>query len=105
MTNASGFPSHSQSALPVVRLTRGLRSARQSVMFVGDFRQRRTVVDVKRALSARIAENLVATGVRTSWWATRRAAELSSRAGSKGKNTMAGLKGRRRVEKGAHHGR
>jgi hypothetical protein len=53
MTNPSARvptsrPSH--RALPAVRLIRDLRNGSQSVMFVGDFRQRRTVVDVKRVL-------------------------------------------------------
>ena len=62
------FPTscRSQSALPVVRLSRGLRSATQSLMFVGDLRQRRAVVDVKQARYARIA----AAGACTSWYRT-----------------------------------
>jgi hypothetical protein len=46
-------------------------------MLVGDLRQRRTVVDFKRVLYARIAENLATTGVRGRWYATRRPRELS----------------------------
>jgi quinol monooxygenase YgiN len=65
-----------------------------------DLLHRRTVVDIKPALSARIAENLAATAVRTSWYGTRRPAESSSRAGSKGKNTMARLKGKVAIRKG-----
>jgi quinol monooxygenase YgiN len=54
-----------------------------------DFRQRRTGVGVKRALYCR---NRAAIGVRTSWYHTRRPAELSGRASSKATNTMARLK-------------
>jgi quinol monooxygenase YgiN len=53
-------------------------------MFVGDLRQRRKVVGVKRARYARIA----AAGARTSWYHTSRPAELSGRASGKAKNTM-----------------
>jgi hypothetical protein len=49
-------------------------------------------------VGAVVAGDLAATGVRTGWWATRRAAELSNRAGSKGKNTMGRLKGKVRLQ-------
>jgi quinol monooxygenase YgiN len=85
----------SPQALPAVRLSRDLASASQSVMFVGDLRQRRAVVDVKQARYARIA----AAGARTSWYHTSRPAELSGPASGKAKNTM-GLKGKVAFRKG-----
>jgi hypothetical protein len=47
---------HRRHARPAVPLTRGLRGGSQSVMFVGDLRQRQAVVDVKQAPYARIAK-------------------------------------------------
>ncbi|HXO50770.1 MAG TPA: antibiotic biosynthesis monooxygenase, partial [Mycobacterium sp.] len=65
-------------------------------MFVGDLLQRRTVVDVKRPLYAQIA----AAAARTSWYRTRRPAELSGPASSKGTNTVARLNGKVAFRKG-----
>jgi hypothetical protein len=68
------------------------------------FRQRRTVVGVKPALSARIAGNLAATGVRTSRYGTRGPAELSVPASNK-QRTQWHVNKESRRQKGATHGR
>jgi hypothetical protein len=98
------FPTsyRSQRALPTVRRSIGLRSASQSVMLVQIF------VNAPSASNGRYMRglpNLAATAVRTSRYGTRRPAELSGRASSKAKNTMARQKGKVAFRKGAHHGR
>ena len=64
-------------------------------MFIGDLRQRRTVVDVTQAL-----RRLAAAVVRTRWYRTSRPAELSGPASSNPTNTMARLKGKSPAERG-----
>jgi hypothetical protein len=92
---------HRRHARPAVLMTRGLRSGSQSVMFVGDLRQRQAVVDVKQAPYARIAKT---TCVRTRCYHTKRP-ELFGPASSKPTNTMARLKGKVDFRKGPRHGR
>jgi len=84
------------------RLSTGLPSASQSVLFVRIFVNAASASNGRRM---RGLPNLAATAVRISRYGTRRPAELSGRGQQQNKEHHGTSKRKSHLQKGAHHGR